>query len=108
MATPHTPSLGARRAIRKIGADLRRARLRRHLPMEVVAGRAFISRGTLGRVEQGDPAVSFGIYASVLQALGLIGPLGDLAAEDPVGVDLADERLPKRVRMKRATEGAGR
>lgn len=108
MATPHTPSLGAKRAIRKIGSDLRRARLRRHLPMEVVAGRAFISRGTLARVEQGDPAVSFGIYASVLQALGLIGPLGDLVAEDPVGVDLADERLPKRVRMKTMAGTVGR
>ncbi|MCO6416181.1 helix-turn-helix domain-containing protein [Siccirubricoccus sp. KC 17139] len=108
MATPHTPTLGARRAIRKLGSDLRRARLRRHLPMEVVAERAFISRGTLARVEHGDPAVSFGIYASVLQALGLIGPLADLAADDPVGADLADEQLPKRVRAKRVAEAPGR
>ena len=100
MPTPHNPSLGAKRAIRKIGLDLRRARLRRHLPMEVVANRAFISRGTLARVEQGDPAVSFGIYASVLHALGLIGSLANLAADDPVGIGLADDHLPKRVRLK--------
>ena len=75
--------------------------------MEVIADRAFISRGTLGRVEQGDPSVSFGIYASVLQALGLIGQLGEIAAEDPVGVDLADERLPKRVRMATMSGRAG-
>lgn len=108
MATPHTPTLGARRAIRKVGSDLRRARLRRRLPMEVVAERAFISRGTLARVEHGDPAVSFGIYASVLQALGLIGPLGNLVADDPVGADLADEQLPKRVRVRKAAGVPGR
>jgi len=104
MATPHTPTLGAKRAIRKIGADLRKARLRRRLPMEVVATRAFVSRGTLARVEQGDPAVSFGIYASVMQALGLIGPLSDLVADDQVGEDLESERLPKRVRTRKTAE----
>lgn len=104
MATPHTPTLGARRAIRKIGADLRKARLRRRLPMEVVATRAFVSRGTLARVEQGDAAVSFGIYASVMQALGLIGPLSDLVADDQVGEDLESERLPKRVRTRKTAE----
>ncbi|HLN22445.1 MAG TPA: helix-turn-helix domain-containing protein [Patescibacteria group bacterium] len=102
MATPHTPTLAAKRAIRKIGDDLRKARLRRRLPMEVVATRAFVSRGTLARVEKGDPAVSFGIYASVMQALGLIGPLGDVLADDPVGAELADEQLPKRVRARKA------
>ena len=101
MATPHTPTIGATRAIHKIGGDLRRARLRRRLPMDIVSQRAFISRGTLARVEKGDPAVSFGIYASVMQALGLIGPLADVVANDPVGLDLEDEHLPKRIRMKR-------
>jgi transcriptional regulator with XRE-family HTH domain len=104
MATPHTPTLGAKRAIRRIGTDLRIARLRRRLPMEVVAARAFISRGTLARVEQGDPAVSFGIYASVMQALGLIGPLSGLLADDQAGAELEIERLPKRIRTKKAAE----
>lgn len=102
MATPHTPTLAAKRAIRQIGTDLKKARLRRRLTMEVVAARAFVSRGTLARVEQGDPAVSFGIYASVMQALGLISGLGDLAADDQLGEDLENERLPKRVRPRKA------
>lgn len=46
--------------------------------------------------------MSFGIYASVMQALGLIGTLGDLLAEDPVGAELEDEQLPKRVRTRKA------
>jgi transcriptional regulator with XRE-family HTH domain len=102
MATRHTPSILAKRHIRKIGEDLRIARLRRRLPMEVVANRALVSRNTLARVEKGDPAVSFGIYASVMQALNLIERLPDLAAEDQVGVEMANEQLPKRVRAKRS------
>jgi transcriptional regulator with XRE-family HTH domain len=101
MATPHSPSILAKRYIRKIGEDVRVARLRRRLPMEVVAGRALVSRNTLARVEKGDPAVSFGIYASVLQALNLIERLPDLASEDPLGVEMANEQLPKRIRAKR-------
>jgi len=104
MATPHTPTIAAKRAIRKIGSDLRTARLRRHLPMETVAQRAFVSRGTMARVEKGDPAVSLGIYASVMQALGLIDRLPDVVADDPVGLDLENERLPKRVRAKKIHE----
>jgi len=101
VATPHTPSPAAKRAIRKIGADLKTARLRQRLPMEIVANRAFISRGTLARVEAGDPGVSFGLFATVMQALRLDGQLADVAADDRVGVMMENERLPQRVRIKR-------
>jgi hypothetical protein len=51
MPTPHNPPAAVRRALRKLGADIRDARRRRRLPMAVVAGRAFTSRSTLQRVE---------------------------------------------------------
>lgn len=104
MPTPHHPSAAVRKSLGKLGADLRDARRRRHLPMAVVAERAFTSRSTLQRVEEGDPAVSIGIYAAVLHALGLldgVGGLADLSA-DPVGQTLADEALPRRVHLKRS------
>ncbi len=71
--------------------------------MAVVADRAFTSRSTLQRIEQGDPAVSVGIYAAVLQTLGLLEGLGMLAdpSVDDVGQAMADEALPRRVRLKR-------
>ncbi len=70
--------------------------------MVVVAERAFTSRSTLQRVEQGDPAVSVGIYAAVLQALGLLEGLSLLAdpSVDEVGQAMATEALPRRVRIK--------
>ena len=102
MPTPHHPSAAVRKVLSHLGSDLRDARRRRRLPMAVVADRAFTSRSTLQRVEAGDPAVSMGIYAAVLHALGLLDGLGHLAdpARDPVGQSLAAESLPQRVRLK--------
>lgn len=101
MPTPHTPSSSVKRALRKLGADLREARQRRRLTMAIVADRAFTSRATLQRVEAGDPGVGMGIYAAVLQALGLLDSLSQLAdpARDEVGQELSSSTLPKRVRM---------
>ena len=72
--------------------------------MAVVAERAFTSRSTLQKIEAGDANVGIGIYAAVLQALGLLDGLGEIAhiSRDSVGQALASAELPKRVRIKRA------
>src|SRR3546814_5303641 len=70
MPTPHNPPAAVRRALRKLGKDIRDARRRRRLPMAIVAERAFTSRSTLQKIEAGDTNVGIGIYAGVLQALG--------------------------------------
>lgn len=103
MPTPHNPTAAVRRALRKLGGDIREARLRRHLPMEVVASRAFTTRATLQRIEQGDTRVGVGIYASVLHALGLLDGLAGLAdfASDDVGKALAAAELPQRARLRK-------
>lgn len=103
MPTPHYPTAAARRAIRELGIDIRDARLRRNLPMRVLADRAFTSRTTLARIEQGDPGVSIGIYAAALHALGLLDGLRRSAsfAEDEVGQALSTAALPTRARARR-------
>ena len=109
MPTPHAPSAGVRRALRKLGSDIHDARRRRQLTMAVIAERAFTSRATLQRVEAGDPGVSIGIYAAVLQALGLLNGLQEMAdvARDTVGQSLATAALPQRVRLPRGGGGKG-
>ena len=109
MPTPHYPTAAVRRALQKLGSDIRDARKRRRLPMAVVAERAFTSRSTLQRVEAGDTGVSIGIYAGVLQALGLLDALAEVAdiASDSVGQALSSAGLPKRVRLKRDGGGDG-
>ena len=52
-----------------MGEQIRLARLRRQLSVELVAERAGISRATLWNVEKGSPSVAIGIYAAVLHAL---------------------------------------
>lgn len=107
MATPHNASIGAKRALRKLGEDIRAARLVRNLPAEVVATRAHTSRPTLGRIEKGDPSVGIGIYAAVLQALGMIDRLARVAdlRDDDEGLAMAREDLPQRARVTRPRVG---
>lgn len=105
MPTPHNPPAAVRRALRKLGADIHDARRRRRLPMAVVAERAFTSRSTLQRVEAGDTSVSIGIYAGVLQALGLLDGLAQIAdiGQDSIGQALARAALPKHIHLTRST-----
>lgn len=105
MATPHRPSIAVRHGLRKLGQDIRDARRRRGLPAGVIAERAFTSRPTLQRIERGDTSVSIGIYAAVLQALGLLDGLSQIAdpSHDPVGIAMATEKLPRRVRLSRSS-----
>lgn len=106
MPSIHHPSAAVRRVLRKLGADIRDARRRRHLPMVVVADRAFTSRKTLQHIEEGDANVSIGIYAAVLQALGLLEPLGQLAdiSQDRIGQSLSTSELPLRSHLRRPSE----
>ena len=103
MPTPHLPPPATRRALRKLGEDIRDARLRRRLPMAVVAERAATSRPTVARVERGDHSVSVGIVAAVLQALNLLDHLADAAdpAHDALGLEIARDELPRRARIPR-------
>lgn len=103
MATPHRPPLTVRRVLKKLGQDIHDARRRQRLPAEVVAERAFTTRPTLRRIEAGDYSVSIGIYASVLQALGLLDGLGELAepSKDKHGTQMASEQLPQRIRVRK-------
>ena len=71
--------------------------------MNLLAERAKISRVTLSKIEQGDPSVAIKFYASVLQMLGLLKNLEEVAAakNDGVGVIIEEENLPQRIRLKR-------
>lgn len=91
------------RAVRKLGQDIRDARLRRRISTAVMAERASISRTTLNKVEKGGLGVSLSNYANVLFVLGMAERLGDLVEvkTDMVGLELEEERLPQRIRKRR-------
>src|SRR6516225_8616884 len=95
-----------RRVLRKLGSDVRDARRRRRIPVQLAAERASISRMTLLRIEKGEPGVAMGSYATVLFTLGLADHLADIAdpKNDPIGLQLEEEHLPKRIRIPRQTK----
>ena len=57
------------KVLKTMGEQIKLARLRRGLSATLVAQRAGISRASLWKVENGNPAVAMGIYAAVLHAL---------------------------------------
>lgn len=86
----------------QVGEQIRLARLRRHLPSELVAERAGLSRATITAIEKGSPSVAFGAYAVVLHALGgLEQDLLLIAKDDELGRKLQDLSLPQRKRVPR-------
>ena len=92
------------RRLRQMGEQIRLARLRRQLPIELVAERAGISRQSVTAVEKGSPSVSLGIYANVLLALGLQGDLLLIAKDDVLGRTLQDQNLKIRKRAPKKRE----
>ena len=92
----------ARQALAKLGEDIAVARKKRRISTVSMAERAFISRGTLYKLERGDPSVSMGIYATVLSMLGLVKGLGHVADRriDALGLDIEEDRLPKKIQPR--------
>jgi hypothetical protein len=69
-------------AIRKLGADLAVARLRRGESLKLWAKRIGLSIPTLMKLEAGDPGISIGIVASALWVVGRDRELASLAAPE--------------------------
>ena len=95
---------GVRRSLSKFGHDLAVARRKRQLTVGMMAERTGLAKSTYSRIEKGDAAVGLGAYAMALFVLGFGEVLGNLtdARRDDEGLLMDEERLPKRVRIKKA------
>ncbi len=88
--------------LRTMGEQIKLARLRRNISVELVAERAGISRATVYNVERGSPSVAIGIYAAVLHALNNMDKDFLLVAkDDELGRKLQDLQLKTRKRAPR-------
>jgi transcriptional regulator with XRE-family HTH domain len=85
-------------ALRDLGENLAIARVRRKEPQRAWAKRLGISVPTLIRMEQGDPGVSMGIYATALWLVGRVEAIK--SAADP-GADRGALELDVREAVKR-------
>lgn len=93
-----------RRSLGKLGADVARARRKRRLTTAMMAERMGVGVNTYTRIERGDPSVAMGAYAMALFVLGLGDAFRDIAdaRRDDIGLQLEEEQLPKRVRVKKS------
>jgi transcriptional regulator with XRE-family HTH domain len=73
----------------------------------MMAERIGVAPSTYARMEQGDASVSFGAFAMALFVLGFGNALDDVidVRRDDHGLLLDHERIPKRVRPPRRSEG---
>ena len=90
--------------LRRLGENIKLARLRRKLSTSAISERADISRSTLWQVEKGSPSVAIGTYLQILSVLGLEKDLLNVAQDDFIGRKLQDadilvkERAPKKLK----------
>lgn len=91
--------------LKTMGEQIKLARLRRNLSVDLVAERAGISRASLYNVERGSHSVAIGIYAAVLHALNnLDKDLLLVAKDDELGRKLQDLNLTVRKRAPKRRE----
>jgi transcriptional regulator with XRE-family HTH domain len=89
----------AEQALKDLGNEVRLARKRRQWTISDLASKMGVSAPTVIAIEQGQPTVGMGILFSALWILGLEKELSMLSyPDDRVGLELANRRLPKKVR----------
>ena len=96
------PPYAVEQALKRLGADLRTARLRRNLTIDDMAQKIGTGERAVVDVEKGKPSTGIAVYAAMLWALDLIDQMADLAApeKDDEGQTLALSRDRHRARPK--------
>ncbi|WP_426748572.1 helix-turn-helix transcriptional regulator [Myxococcus faecalis] len=88
------------RSVIALGANIRRARLRRGMKQADLAKKTGLALGTLKRLEEGSPTTAISAYFVVLWALGLEREFVNLASpdRDEEGKTLEAAHQPTRAR----------
>ena len=95
------PPFAVEQCLKRLGANLRAARLRRNLTIAEVAQKIGAGPRPVAAAEQGKITSAAAVYIALLWAYDLLGPMGDIA--DP-GLDdegLALDSLRERSRARR-------
>lgn len=87
--------------LEKIGAQIKRARLRRDIGVELMAERAGISETTFYAIEKGTATVSIGAYAAVLAVLELDNDLELIALDEGGKKQFREANLKRRERASK-------
>jgi len=93
----------SQRALKKLGSDIKDARIKRRISTVLLSKKTGISRITLAKIEKGNPYVSIGAYANIIFILGMTDKLYKMLdpSQDNKGNTLEKQRTPKRIRYKK-------
>lgn len=91
-APPHQVEASARR----LGQNLKTARLRRNLSLVEIASRLGVDRHVVADAEKGKLTTGIAVYLGLLWAMDLLGPVSDIAAperdEEGLALSIAHDR----------------
>ena len=101
-----SPPAAVAEELRKLGQNIRTARLRRKWRMEDLASRIGVSRPVVSDIESGKPTTAIAAYLGALWALGLIDQMKPVADpdRDEEGKILERARSPKTARQRKAMD----
>jgi transcriptional regulator with XRE-family HTH domain len=96
------PPYAVEQSLKRLGANLRTARLRRNLTIEDMAAKIGTGQRAVADAEKGKPSTGVAVYAAVLWALDLLDQMADVAApeKDEAGQALAFSRERARARPR--------
>lgn len=92
--------------LKRLGSNLRTARVRRGLTIQDAADKIGVSRDAVMDVERGKPSTGIAIYLAVLWVYGLLDDASDLAdpTTDRAGLALEGANQRQRVRHSEALD----
>lgn len=97
------PPYPVERAIKRLGANLRTARLRRNLTIEEIGEKIGTGPRAVSDAEKGKISTGIAVYTALLWAYDLLGPMNELAdpALDDEGLSLSFSKERARARAKK-------
>lgn len=97
------PPAAIEETLRKLGNNIRTARLRRKMRLEDLAERVGISRFVMSDIEKGKPTTAISSYLGALWVLGLLGDMTRVADPDNdiEGKTLEKSRTPNTAAKRR-------
>ncbi len=96
------PPYAVEQTLKRLGVNLRTARLRRNLTIGEMAEKIGTGKRAVADAEKGKPSTGIAVYAALLWALDLLNQMADVAApeHDEEGQTLALARERGRARAK--------
>jgi len=96
------PPYAVEQSLKRLGADLRTARLRRNMTIEELAGKIGTGPRAISDAERGKPSTTIAVYTAMLWALDLLPQLDEVATpeKDAEGQTLALSAERSRARVK--------